>query len=336
MRQMILGMTALIALIGLQPAAGAELSDYVLHRAIDRLESPGSEDPKDFSGATFVDYGNGRRRVFIVDNKTNGVYEYDLQGKYQRTIRGEGFDDIEGVTYLGNDKFALIEERRAEISIVTIDATTTSVNKSEDAQVIRPRLQSDATSLNPDGGNAGLEGIAYDTGRNVLYVVKEKKGRRLYEVRIDGRPGAATRLKEPEKALKAELKDFSGLHFDNASKDFFVISHESNRIARVGRSGPIKGVLPVDGRQMEGVTMSPDGADLVAVGEARQFTHFRLPQPDQTAAPEATPDTAVSPDKPAAPDSSRSSHPLVWFLIGTVVTVAIAVPVCIVLLKQKS
>ena len=382
MRQMIFGLTAmivliaLIVLIGSQPATAVELSDYVLQRTIDSLEAPGSEDPKDFSGATFVDYGNDRRRVFIVDNKTNSVYEYDLQGKYQRTIRGEGFDDVEGIAYLGNDKFAIIEERRAEISIVTIDATTKSVSKSEDAQVIKPRLEADGTSLNPDGGNSGLEGIGYDTDRNVLYVVKEKGGRRLYEVRIDGQPGAATRLEETEKALKAELDDFSGLHFDNASKDFFVISHESNRIVRIGRSGPIKGILSVEGRQVEGVAMSPDGTDLVVVGEARQFTHFQLPQDEEGGAfepaPESPPEAAAPSDPPAVPsppaepktttspvpadsaddgssdvgesdaaasdsdDASPSWTRLIWIVFGALILLATAIPFLIILLKQKS
>ncbi len=300
MKRSILCLVALSLLAGLQPATAFELSDFVLQKSIDLLEAPPSEDPQDFSGVTMVVDADGRRRIFIVDNKTVSVYEYDLNGKYQRTIRGEGFDDFEGIVYLGNDKFAIVEERRAEISIVTIDATTTSIDK-EDAQVIKPRLAADGSSLNPGNTNSGLEGLGYDAKRNVLYVVKEKDSRQLYEVQIDGEPGAATLLGGPTKALKAELDDFAGLHFDNASQDFFVISHESNCVARIGPTGPCRGILKVNGRQVEGVTLSPDGVDLVIVGEARQFVHYRRPQTEQTNQTEPT--EPVNQTEPAEPVS---------------------------------
>lgn len=328
MRQSILGLAALSLLAGLQPAAAFELSDFVLHRSIDRLEPPPSEDPQDFSGVTMVVDADGRRRIFIVDNKKTSIYEYDLEGKYQRTIRGKGFDDTEGIVYLGNDKFAIVEERIAEISIVTIDAATTSIDK-KDAQVIKPRLVADGSSLNPGGKNSGLEGIGYDARRNVLYVVKEKDGRRLYEVRIDGEPGAATLLDEPTKALKAQMDDLSGLHFDNASQDFFVVSDESNCIARVGPIGPCRGILKLDGEQVEGITLSPDGVDLVVVGEARQFFHYRRSQTSQTSQTSETSQTDQT------GDAMRSS-PLLWWCLaiaGGLVTVAI--PACLVWRKQR-
>ncbi|GAF69568.1 unnamed protein product, partial [marine sediment metagenome] len=139
---------------------------------------------------------------------------------------------------------------------------------------IKPRLAGGA-SLNPDGGNSGLEGIGYDAKRKVFYVVKEKNGRRLFEVQIDDKPGAATLLKEPTKALNAKVDDLGGLHFDNASRDFFVISHESHCIVQLGATGPCRDILKFEGRQVEGITLSPDGVDLVVVGEARQLIHYR-------------------------------------------------------------
>ncbi|HYW81298.1 MAG TPA: SdiA-regulated domain-containing protein, partial [Thermoguttaceae bacterium] len=220
--------------------------------------------------------------------------------------------------WLGNDRFAIVEERLAEISIVTIDATTTSIDK-KDAQVIRPRLAVDGTSLNPDGENSGLEGIGYDARRNVLYVVKEKKARRLYEVQIDGQPGAATVLDGSTKALKAQLDDFAGMHFDSASQDFFVLSDESNCVAQVGPIGPCRSILRLDGKQVEGVTLSPDGVDLVVVGEARQFFHYRRPQAGQTS--QAGDSTGVS--------------PLLWCILATVSLVAVAVPAGLVWRKQR-
>jgi len=330
MSRSILGLAALSVLVGLQPASAFELSDFVLHRRIELLESPPSENPQDFSGVTMVVDSKGQRRVFIVDNKTTSIYEYDLDGKYQRTIRGKGFDDTEGIVYLGNDRFAIVEERIAEISIVTIDATTTSIDK-KDAQVLKPRLAVDGSSLNPDGENSGLEGIGYDADRNVLYVVKEKSGRRLYEVRIDGEPGAATLLDGPTKTLKTQLDDFAGMHFDNASHDFFVISHESNCVAQVGPIGPCRSILKLNGKQVEGITLSPDGVDLVVVGEARQFFHYRRPQ---TSDASDTPDTSQASETSQASDATGSSA-LLWCLVVAVGLVAVAVPACLVLLKKK-
>ena len=281
MSRTILGLVALSLLAALQPATAFELSDFSLQQSIELLERPGSENPKDFSGVTMVVGDDGGRRIFIIDNKTTNIYEYDLDGKYHRTIRGKGFADPEGIVYMGDDKFAIVEERIAEISIVTINATTRSIDK-KDAKVIKPRLAAGGSSLNPDGGDSGLEGIGYDAKRNVLYVVKEKNARQLFEVQIDDKPGAATLLKEPTKALNAKLDDLGGLHFDNASRDFFVISHESHCIVQLGPTGPCRDTLELKGKQVEGVTLSPDAVDLVVVGEGRQFLHYRRTPTDST------------------------------------------------------
>ena len=328
MNRTILGLAALSLLAALQPATAYELSDFDLQQSIELLEPPAGEDPKDFSGVTMVVGDDGKRRIFIVDNKTMSVYEYDLGGKYHRTIRGKGFQDTEGIIHLGGDRFAIVEERIAQISIVTIDATTTSIDK-KDAQVIKPHL-ADGSSLNPGGKNVGLEGIAYDAKRNVFYVIKEKNGRNLYEVQIEGEPGAATLLEGPTKALNAKLDDLAGLHFDNASRNFFVLSHESNCVVQLEPTGTYRDILKLNGKQVEGVTLSPDGIDLVVVGEARQFFHFRRKQTSDIIAPSVTSTVGGSEQG----NDSAGTSPLVWGLIVAVGLIAVAIPVVLVLQKR--
>lgn len=147
------------------------LSDFELYRSIGQLAAPGYAG--DFSGVAYVDRGNGNGRLFVVDNRTTNVYEFTTDGDYRRTIAGINFWDTEGIVYLGDDQFAIVEEQSADINIVTIASDTTWINKNG-AVVVRPYLASNGSSLNPGGGNKGIEGIAYDADRGVFYVVKEK------------------------------------------------------------------------------------------------------------------------------------------------------------------
>ena len=108
-----------------------------------------------------------------------------------------GFADTEGITHLGENRFAIVEEGQGTICLLAIDATTTRVT----------RDQADITEIEDIGGNQGLEGVAYDPKTGSFYVVKEKRPRKVYRVT---RAGVVS---HPWDAEKMGLR-FEGMRLD--------------------------------------------------------------------------------------------------------------------------
>jgi uncharacterized protein YjiK len=240
-----------------------------------------------FSGVT---YNPNTDTLFVVDNGVSHIYEYNLSGTFRRTITTTGFDDAEGIVWMGGDRFGLLEEKNAHISLVTISPTTSALTKSALplADIIRPDLvpnDPSLGSLNPTGDNVGLEGIAYDELLDRFYLVKEKStgtpgdyGVNVFAVE---RNGAASVLFNPSVAHGASTTpltslaiDISDAHFDPVSRNLLLLSHESRRVIEVKLTGEVVGTRTLPGTQLEGVTISPDHKQMFIVGESREFFRY--------------------------------------------------------------
>jgi uncharacterized protein YjiK len=232
------------------------------------LADPG-DGARDFSGIAF---NSDSGTVFIVDNRNENVYEYDLNGNFLRKITGSGFDDTEGITYLGGDLFAVVEERLADISIITIGATTTSFSKSTSTVI----------PVFPSLSNTGLEAITFDETKGVFYVVQEKTPKEVYQVEMDGTVTVLTGVT----SAVSTLGDLAGMHFDNSpGGHLYVLSHESRRIIEMTLDGVVIGQRDFMGTQIEGLSFSPDGFDLFITGEDREFYYFAAERPDPVPEP---------------------------------------------------
>ena len=110
-------------------------------------------------------------------------------------------------------------------------------------------------------------------------------------------PGKSELLAGASDALKTKLDDFADVYFDNASRDLLVLSQESNRIARIGTEGTVRESLDIPGKQPEGLAISPDGRQMVIVGEQREFIYF-VAESNGPAAPSETPAKTVA-EQPA-------------------------------------
>jgi uncharacterized protein YjiK len=248
-----------------------------------------------FSGVTYSPVTNS---LFVVDNGVSHIYEFTLDGLYRRTITTTGFDDAEGIVWMGGDQFGFLEEKTAHINVLSIGPATMSIDKAALplASVIRPDLDPSDPSkgaLNPTGGNTGLEGISYDPLFDRFYVVKEKAAETPGDYGINvfavERSGAASVLFNPSVAhgssatpLTSMGTDVADVHFDPATRNLLILSQESRRVIEVTLAGEVLGHRDQTGTQIEGVTFTPDRKTMFVVGESREF--FRYESSPQLAA----------------------------------------------------
>src|SRR5262249_54815947 len=120
--------------------------------------------------ASAVTYDSDTGTLFVVGDKGHAVVEFSKDGVQLNIMTLAGFDDTEGLTYIGNNRFVIVEERLQDVFQFEFSAGGT---------VHRDSLPT--VSLGGDAGNDGLEGISYDRRDGSFVVVKEKN---LQQVRL--------------------------------------------------------------------------------------------------------------------------------------------------------
>jgi uncharacterized protein YjiK len=206
--------------------------------------------------------------------------------------QGTDFYDPEGVSYVGNGKFVMTEERDRQVVLFTYVAGGT-LHRS-DAQTVK---------LGTFVQNIGLEGVSYDPLTGGYILVKETQPEGIFQTDIDFAAGTATNgspstensvnLFDPALANLLDFADvfaLSNLPSLNGHADYnnlLVLSQESGKIVNIDRTGHIKSSLtivsdpgnPLDvvAQQHEGVAMDRDGI-LYTVSEngGGDFDHPQL------------------------------------------------------------
>jgi hypothetical protein len=203
----------------------------------------------------------------LIDSMTLGLDASKPQGTY--------FYDPEGLTYVGNGKFVMIEERYRQANLITYAAGTTLA--SAPAQTV--------VKLGTTIGNVGIEGITFDPLTGGYIAVKEAQPKGIFQTDINfaagtasnGSPSTVNSVNLFDPALTG-LLDFADVYaLSNLSSlaglaDFshlLVLSQESGKIINVDRTGNIFSSLTIDptpgdllniaDMQHEGITMDKDG-----------------------------------------------------------------------------
>ncbi|WP_439134586.1 SdiA-regulated domain-containing protein [Pseudomaricurvus sp.] len=264
-----------------------------------RLISPPVELQMMTYNASGLTYNPDTDSLFAVANNPPYIVEMDKQGQELRKITLDGFDDTEGLVFLGNGRYAIIEEDHRSVVIVRIDPETDVLRRAEGKSVTFPLTQKN---------NKGFEGVAFDSAAQSLFVVNEQQPREIY--RIDGAvdPEAlsfsiTTPWSMEDNSL--DKSDLSGLHYDHRTGHLLILSDESKAltestiegraISRLSLSSSRAGF--VDGvPQAEGITMDNDGM-LYILSEPNLL--YRL-------APPRGPVAAKSSDQPVTTDRNRA------------------------------
>jgi uncharacterized protein YjiK len=229
---------------------------------------------KNLSGIT---YNTQTQTLFAITNSPRKIYELNKQGEVLRTIPLHGFKDTEGITYIQEDTFAIIDERKQGFYLVNLDANTIMVHKKDVIEYFNLHID----SLK----NFGYEGIAYDKEMDRFFIINEKFPSKVILIE--------NWLKHKEKvnivfdskltSLKYSMDDFSGLHFDAQTKHILFLSDESRLVAEVSIQGEKISFMDLESRflglkkdipQAEGITMD-EQRNIYIVSEPNLFYQFK-------------------------------------------------------------
>ena len=250
--------------------------------------------------ASGVAYNWDTDTLFIVGDGGTSVTQVTKTGQLVDTMtlaagsspQGTDFYDPEGITYIGNGKFVMTEERDRQLVQFTYAAGTTL-----------SRSGAKTVKLGTFVNNIGLEGLSYDPQTGGYICVKETQPEGIFQTGIDFDAGTATNgspttensinLFDPALANLLDFADvfsLSNLPSLNGNADsshLLVLSQESAKIVNIDRSGVVSSSLTIQAdpgnplnaasQQHEGLTMDRNG-NLYVVSEngGGDFDHPQL------------------------------------------------------------
>ncbi|MDP6753826.1 MAG: SdiA-regulated domain-containing protein [Verrucomicrobiota bacterium] len=168
--------------------------------------------------ASGLTYDARRDSLFVVLDAPQRVVELGLDGSLKRKINLNKFDDTEGITWLGENRFAVAEEARGNIVLVELEPKDGGVNWKK-AKKLEAGIQVNTTN--------GLEGIAYDPLAKRYFVAREKRSPAVFKIIPPKQESDAPTTAILMSLAGRGLRDISGLHYDAKHKRLLILSHES-------------------------------------------------------------------------------------------------------------
>ena len=299
----VFGVTPARAIRHFSPPTAIDLSTYVRTGRYDLPEPTRTTPPANSLLAqevSAVTYNWDTDTLFVVGDGSTSVVQISKTGALIDSMtlalgsspQGTEFYDTEGLTYVGNGQFVMVEERDRQVNLFTYAAGTTLV-----------RSAVKTVKLGTTVGNIGIEGLSYDPMTGGFIPVKEITPEGIFQTGIDFDAGTATNgspttvnstnLFDPALAGLADFADIFALSnlpsLDGQSQEgnLLVLSQESGKIVNIDRSGNIANSLTIvsdpgnplslPDQQHEGLTMDHDGI-LYVVSEngGGDFDHPQL------------------------------------------------------------
>lgn len=243
--------------------------------------------PDDLSGIT---YNQQTNKLYMVTNKSESVYETDLNGNIQRIINLQSgsnslFYDTEDIVHISGNRYAVVEERKGTVALIDIFSGTTNINYSAADIIQMPGTWSASD-------NTGLEGISYNPVTGQFYVVEEKMNKTLSVFNMPTSfpstlpPSGASSPCNLESAAFA-FSDVSAIHhvgltsgFSDANviDNFLILSDEGQVLVETDANCDIISSLSLPISSPEGVTMDNDG-NIYIVAEPNELYVFSNPNP---------------------------------------------------------
>jgi uncharacterized protein YjiK len=224
----------------------------------------------DFDRGRLLGITNGDPMEILVLNR-NG----DLLDRYPLI----GFEDTEGLAYIGGGRVVIADERLQQLDVVTLPDTPGPIHI-EQAQFL-------AIGVNLSTHNKGFEGVTYDAANDRIFAIKERDPRQLYSVTgmlaSIGGP-LQIRIKDLTSWVNRSVHtgDLSEGYYDPRTGHLLLLSDESANITELDEKGDFVSILSLRSQagdlkrtvpQGEGMTMDSDG-ELYVVSEPNLFYRF--------------------------------------------------------------
>lgn len=216
-----------------------------------------------------LSWNNQTNTLFTVTGRKTQIAELSLTGETLRVIQLEGFGDLEAIEVLDDGYVAVINERNGQLKIFKLPTDNQTVHV-KDAKIVEVGIG--------DGGNKGIEGMAWDYKNKVLWVAKERDPKGLFTIDINSTPVKVTQV--ASKGIF--MKDFSAMEVDPRTGNLIVLSDQSQMLMEVSPQGKpvsyMKLTLGANGLgstidQAEGVAMDDKG-NIFMVSEPNLFYWF--------------------------------------------------------------
>ncbi len=230
---------------------------------------------KNASGLT---YHAGRDTLFVVLDAPQRIVELSLAGSFKRKINLNKFDDTEGITWLGENRFAVAEEARGNIVLIELEPKDGGVSWKK-AKKLNLDIKVNTTN--------GLEGIAYDPLAKRFFVAREKRSPAVFKI-IPPKPESDAAPTSILMSLAGRgLHDISGLHYDAKNERLLILSHESACVIEANKYGIETSRLLLRGGKAglsrtifkaEGVTLDKRGT-LYIISEPNLLYVFKKAKP---------------------------------------------------------
>ena len=212
------------------------------------------------------------RSLFAVMGKHPFLVELTLDGDVLRKIPLVGWSNPEGVAVLEDGQIAIVDERNHDLTLVKVDAGTTSLNRAD--------YQSHDLGETEDG-NKGFEAIAWDLMRQRLVIGAERPPK-MFTWGTDGRSPLKGE-KQPLASDELDLRNLSALGIDPRTGHLLALSADSNMLLELDEKGEQVSFMTLLGGfngladtipRAEGVAMDDQG-NLYMVSEPNLFYRFK-------------------------------------------------------------
>ncbi len=270
----VLLLAAALAASAAAQASALNLADYRLSGRYDLPALAVSE-------ASAVTYNWDTGSLFVLGDEGDALVEVSKTGAQLGVMSLSGFDDTEGLSYVGNGKFVVAEERLQDAYLLTFAAGGTA-----------SRAALPSFSIGATVGNIGIEGISYEPLTGNFYTVKEKSPQAVQVLSgVDfGGAGSVASLFTPSLGV-LDLSDIQvlstvpGLNGTADQDNLLLFSQESSLLLEVSRSGQVLSQFDFSSLagDVEGVTIGTDGT-IYLVGEKPElFVLTPVPEPESYA-----------------------------------------------------
>ena len=180
--------------------------------------------------ASGITYNRDNDHLYVVLNGPTIILELTQQGELVRKINLIGFEDTEGIVWLEENRFAVIEERRRRLVLLTLPRQINSLTY----KMCQHYLVDDKPAR-----NKGLEGLTWDATQQRFIVAKERKPRRLYQLPAPYilEPVAQVVIPWDVQRNSLGLDDISGLYHSPITDHLLLLSDESKAVVEVDSCG---------------------------------------------------------------------------------------------------